>query len=397
MISAYRPAVESLEARALWAVLGMPAGSVAPRAASLVASLAVTRVGTNDLLTLTETNSGGQDVNVTIGCGVTDFWATEGGIEVWRLSRDGPQPLCPISLGGVLHPSQSRSFTATWDGHFNESPPPSPAGPIELHASVDGLTADAPAPVPLPPAANPAVVLTTDRAVYQAGQPVIMTVTETNNGSQPISIEYGPSIDGFFVTQNGVEVWRSNLGPQPLSRALFIGLETLQPGQSFSQSATWNGQANEGPQASEMLTGDFQVHSEVSGSNTVAIEILPAQSSTPTPLVVSLTTDRASYRAGQPVHITLFETNTTAAAIAVSASGASSVSITRQGVAVWKKPARGAGAHASILLNPGQSRQITLAWPGQFNQHPATHRTGLFLITATVDRVAASATIRIDR
>src|SRR4051794_28360473 len=256
MSQPFRPSIESLDSRTLPAGFAIPPEPLVPISSPLIASLSASKVGSTEALTLTETNASGHDTNVAIGCGVADFWATQGGVEVWRQSKDGPRPLCPISLGGVLHAGQSRTFSATWDGHFDESMPPNPPGPFVFHGEVDGLVADTPGPTDL------AVSLTTDRSVYQVGQPIIMTLTETNTGDHEIDVEFGPAIDGFFVTRGGVEVWRSNLGPQP--QGLFIGLKTLAPGEAFTRSATWDGQPNEGPLTS--LTGGFEVHSEVTGA-----------------------------------------------------------------------------------------------------------------------------------
>jgi hypothetical protein len=82
-----------------------------------------------------------------------------------------------------------------------------------------------------------AVSLTTNQAMYQAGQPVQMTFTETNTSSQPLRVEFGPSTDGFIVTQNGASVWQSNAGDE----SLVIAVEMLQPGKSLTLSQTWNG------------------------------------------------------------------------------------------------------------------------------------------------------------
>src|SRR4051794_3482802 len=46
-----------------------------------------------------------------------------------------------------------------------------------------------------------ALKLTTDRSAYTVGQPVKMTLTETNTGTQNVLIGDGPSVDGFYVTQ----------------------------------------------------------------------------------------------------------------------------------------------------------------------------------------------------
>ena len=69
-------------------------------------------------------------------------------------------------------------------------------------------------------------MLATDRQVYHRGQPVVMTLTETNTSNHAVTVPLGPSTDGFYVTQNGREVWASNTGPQPL----FVVLKTLQAG-----------------------------------------------------------------------------------------------------------------------------------------------------------------------
>jgi hypothetical protein len=135
------------------------------------------------------------------------------------------------------------------------------------------LTAPATAPVvpgaPIIASAVQGLVvkLTTDHTVYHLGQPVLMTLTETNTSKHDINIGLGPSVDGFFVTWNGHEVWASNTGPQPQ----FILLKTLKPGESVTLSATWNGHSNIGPASTP--TGTLVVHSQVAGAAPVTIEI----------------------------------------------------------------------------------------------------------------------------
>ena len=95
-----------------------------------------------------------------------------------------------------------------------------------------------------------AVSLTTDHSFYQLGQPVKMTLTETNNSFHNVQVVLGPSIDAFFISQDGATVWTSaNKGPVPM----YILVETLKPGQSLTLKATWNGMPNEG-------MGVFEVH-----------------------------------------------------------------------------------------------------------------------------------------
>jgi hypothetical protein len=128
-----------------------------------------------------------------------------------------------------------------------------------------------PAPVvpvaPIVTAAEQGLVdkLTTDHTVYHLGQPVVMTLTVTNTSNHDISFGLGPSVDeGFFVTQNGKEVWASNTGFQPD----WIMEYTLKPGESVTTSDTWNGQSNIGPASTP--TGTLVVHS---GDARVTIEI----------------------------------------------------------------------------------------------------------------------------
>ena len=96
------------------------------------------------------------------------------------------------------------------------------------------------------------VSLTTDHSYYNLGQPVNMTLTETNNSSHDVAVEFGPAIDGFSITHNGDTVWVSNSGIQPQ----YIILEILKPGQSFTLKATWNGMPNE-------PTGVYVVHNQL--------------------------------------------------------------------------------------------------------------------------------------
>ena len=62
-----------------------------------------------------------------------------------------------------------------------------------------------------------------------------MTFTETNTGTEPVTVQVDPT--DFTVSQNGGAIWQSRPG-QRLSAAQ---AETLQPGQSISQTATWDG------------------------------------------------------------------------------------------------------------------------------------------------------------
>ncbi len=122
-------------------------------------------------------------------------------------------------------------------------------------------------PIIAPVSQGLVVKLSTDQQVYRRGQPVVITLTETNTSQHAITVYSGPSTDGFFVTHNGRKVWASNVGPQPM----FILVRTLAPGQSITQSVTWNGQSNIGPASTP--TGHLLVGSQVEGAQPVTIQI----------------------------------------------------------------------------------------------------------------------------
>ena len=96
---------------------------------------------------------------------------------------------------------------------------------------------------------------------------MVMTLTETNTSNHAVSVAFGPSTDGFSVSQNGRAFWASNTGPQPL----FLVLKTLQAGESFTLSCTWTGRSNIGPASTP--TGVLAVHSQVAGAAPVMIQI----------------------------------------------------------------------------------------------------------------------------
>jgi Domain of unknown function (DUF4214) len=84
--------------------------------------------------------------------------------------------------------------------------------------------------------------ITTDRSIYEPDQPVHLTLTFSNETGQPVMSSL--SDDGFIISSNGVTIWNENEG------LTFPGFSppiqyTLQPGQSFTLTATWNGVPNE--------------------------------------------------------------------------------------------------------------------------------------------------------
>lgn len=148
-----------------------------------------------------------------------------------------------------------------------------------------------------------ATSLTTNASTYQAGQPVVMTFQETNTSSTPTVLNNGPSIDGFSVMQDGHVVWRSNGGINPL----FIQVVPLDPGQSLTLTATWNGIPQGG---SSPVSGTFQIVNQLAPHGaTASITIGASASASPSsPYSSSSGTTRDSSPAPSPTDPTPAET-----------------------------------------------------------------------------------------
>ena len=140
--------------------------------------------------------------------------------------------------------------------------------------------------------------LTTDQSVYTAGEPIQMTFTFTNTGNEPASFGYGPSFDGFDVSQAGQSVWQSNSGINP-----DIAIpETLQPGQSWSLHATWDGALVSGTSLTT-TTGSFVVANQLDPSGPSAdFQIV-------SPLTYSSSLPQSVFPLGQPVGLSYTITN----------------------------------------------------------------------------------------
>jgi hypothetical protein len=106
-----------------------------------------------------------------------------------------------------------------------------------------------------------AVSLTTDQTSYMAGQVVHMTFTETNDTGHAVFADYGPSVDGFYISQGGRTIWRSNSGVNPM----FIVQRLLMPGQSLTLTANWTATA---------ASGTYVVHNQMSASATATFHIV---------------------------------------------------------------------------------------------------------------------------
>ena len=111
--------------------------------------------------------------------------------------------------------------------------------------------------------------LSTDKTIYKVGQPIQITLTETNTTSSPVTSPTKAGVDSFTASQKFKDVWKSR------GSKLAAPSYTLQPGQTHTVTVTWNGRANVGSHSrSTPLTGTFEIDSTLA-NNSVFIAIDP--------------------------------------------------------------------------------------------------------------------------
>ena len=121
---------------------------------------------------------------------------------------DASQPGRRSSQGSRIH-RQQHGTVFPIDGPLS-----SPAAPFTVSNDFDPNPDIATFQYVAPPTDVLATSLTTDQSVYQLGQPIQLTFTETNVGTTPVQVLEGPS--SFDVTakrQPGLEL----AVPRPLS------------------------------------------------------------------------------------------------------------------------------------------------------------------------------------
>jgi hypothetical protein len=298
------PCVEVLEAKALLSHFGIAmarpqhhaaqvAKSESPSARadlaiSLTTNQSIYDVGQHVQMTLTATNDTKHNVTAGVGPHRTVFSISQNGQVIWRSSSKAQ----PIERG-ALRPGESFTVTANWTangtGNFVVSNKMAPLGSMATFS----VTASGPVAVPVAPVDPPvapvhppvapvdppvapvgppvapvhrpvtpvhppvvppggsalAISLTTNQSTYAVGQNVQMTLTETNDTNHDVTVAVGPSIDGFFITQNGETIWQSNSGMTPM----YIEQRVIDPGQSLVLTASWTASA----------TGTFVVYNQM--------------------------------------------------------------------------------------------------------------------------------------
>ena len=171
-----------------------------------------------------------------------------------------------------------------------------------------------------PTQVNLVTSVTTDQTVYSPGQPVNMTFTETNEGTEPMPIIIGSP--EFQVMQNGTVIWDTFWDSQnPLTQPSW---STLQPGQSYSQTTTWDGIPNQGSPGNPMglfsVSDNFDPNADVATVQIFSPPTTPGQSpsgASASDVVATLSTNQGHYKFGESVHFSVILKDVSAKHIAL--------------------------------------------------------------------------------
>jgi hypothetical protein len=263
--------------------------------------------------------------------------------------------------------------------------------PTEYTAS---FQVEAPAPEPL------ATSITTDQSTYAPGEPVKMTFTATNNGAQPIAVLTGPA--SFQISENGTAIWNatSNLSYSETSWT------TLAPGQSYSQTASWNGLPNTGTLSS--LPGVFTVSNFLDQANdTTSFQIvgtvsvppfIPAPPPSTSPVTAKLVTNQPAYKPGQSVELSMVLTNVSTAKVRLARDAQTSGITVMDGSTVVFHSSRIRAALAAQIIKPHHSIKLALAWSGRPNQSGITRlAAGTYTVQVVEGGYSGTATVRLVR
>ena len=366
-----------------------------PRTDSLTTDQSVYALGEPIQMTFTELNTSSQPITVAPDA-PAGFSIMHNGVPVLAYSTTQPVSNTPVTF----QPGQAVTETGTWNGI-----------PISGPYTIGNLTGTFDAAYG--PAANPTEATTTfqiapyaagalgtkiatDQLVYDIGQPVNFTFKETNNGVQPIAVVTGPS--EFDVTQNGTSVWSlsSPNGVQP-------AWMTLQPGQSYTQTATWDGSgaptgtfAVSDPFDPSGSSATFQIVSTPNPGGSNQNGGSPTSSPSPSPIEATLTTSRHHYKLGQRIPLSLLLKNVGASLIAIRPKMSAETVIVEIGSTVVYESALKARVVTHGAIKPGHTLKLKTTWPGTTNQAGIKNLgPGTYTIKAEVDGYGASTTVQL--
>src|SRR5205823_875280 len=96
----------------------------------------------------------------------------------------------------------------------------------------------------------------------------------------------------------------------------------------------------------------------------------------------SLTTDQSTYQVGQPVRFTFTETNTSDQPVTVSSFDGEDLTVSQDGVVVWRPFEVFYFCAVVKVLQPGETYTTTSTWDGIPNAVPPSILSGSFTVTS---------------
>jgi hypothetical protein len=386
-------------------------------ATSVTTDQSVYQLGQPISLNFTETNVGTTPVQVLEG--LSSFDIKQNGAEIWNsfFPSTFPEASPAQSYQWVtLQPGQSFTQTATWNGVPDHLPAGDSSGTFTVSNELDPRAETATFQIVAPATSSLTVSVTTNKSVYDFDEPVQLSFSETDSGNQPIAVLTGPT--AFEITSNGTQVWEStDVDTLPASTSW----QTLQPGQSYSQTITWDGFDGYSA-ASPNGTGTFTVSNLLDPTqSSVSFQVVGTPVSTPpnpgpgpvppvpapkpvppisivspSPIAVTVSTAHDTYTVGQSVPLTVVLTNVTSSNISVSKRQTVETVTVRQGSTLVYESARKVRLPRSATIKPGQPVKLSTVWSGKTNQAGVKKATsGFYTIEVQDDGYSASTVVQL--
>jgi hypothetical protein len=238
-----------------------------------------------------------------------------------------------------------------------------------------------------------------------------LTLTETNVGSQPIVVLTGPT--AFEITHDGANLWGST---NPSTLPASTSWETLQPGQTYVQTLSWNGPTwytSTSPQAagtfslSNLLdpngsSATFQIVGPISvppnhpGPPSVPVQPTPVEGGLP--VSATLVSSQSSYKPGQSVRLTMTLKNVSTAKVPVAPDvNLDGITVMNGSTVVFHSSRLRLGRGARSI-KPHQSVKLALNWSGRPNQSGVTKLApGTYTVAVIEGGYLGTTTIRVAR
>ena len=363
---------------------------------SLTTNQSVYQLGQPVQLTFTETNSGTTPMQVLVGPAAFDI--TQNGGQIWSSTDPDTTGTSPNDSWTTLEAGQSVTQNATWNGVPDTLPSAFSNGTFTLTDALDPRNESSTFQIVAPPAADLSTTVTTDKSAYDFGQPIQLTLTETNVSSQPIVVLTGPA--AFEIDHDGANLWGSTT---PNSLPASTSWETLQPGQSYVQTLSWSGPTwyvSTSPEATGTFTVSNVLDPNGSSATFQIIEPVSVPPSTPAPAPVTaiLVSSQGAYKPGQSMRLTVTLKNVSTAKVPI-APKADHVGLTvLDGSTVVFRSKRVRSVSSARTIKPHQSIRLALAWSGRPNQSGLKKLApGTYTVDVVAGGYSSTTTVRIVR